>query len=68
MKWLAWLHRHPDPEQAKRSREKAAKADALEAQAHAAIVNANRTTRNVERVIRENHLAPKIAAALRENR
>lgn len=68
MKWLAWLHRHPDPDEARRSRESAAKADALEQQAHAAIVRAHRSTRNVERVIRENHLAPKIYAALRETR
>ena len=68
MKWLAWLHRHPNPVEERRGRESAAKADALAVQAHAAIKNARRSTRDVESVIRANHLAPKIAAALRETR
>lgn len=68
MNWLAWLHRHPDPIEERRGRESAAKADELEVRAHDAITNAHRSTRSVERVIRENHLAPKIYAALRETR
>ena len=65
---VSWMHRHPDPDTEARSVAKAARADVLEEQASAVIAQARRSTRDVERVIRANHLAPKIAAALRENR
>lgn len=68
MKWLPWLRRHPDPEQAARSKRKATEARALEVRAHAAIARAELVQRRRAAVIKENHLGPKLAAALREHR
>lgn len=67
-RFLPWLRRHPDPEEAKRSKERVAEAEALEKRATAAIARAELVQKRRAAVIKENHLGPKLAAALREHR
>lgn len=68
MKWLPWVRRHPDPQEAQDAKRRVAVADALEERANAAVTRAEFVQRRRAAVIKENHLGPKLAAALREHR
>ena len=68
MKWPRKKTPCPDPAVAARSRELEAKTRAAERNAQAAITQARASRERAHRHIRENHLAPLIANALREDR
>jgi hypothetical protein len=67
MRW-PWKRRPDDHEAAQRGREIEVKIRAAQDEAVAAIAHAERSKARAESIIRENHLAPRIAAALREHR
>jgi hypothetical protein len=66
---LPWSRRHPsDEEAARRGRILEARIRHAEDAALVAISEAQRAKARQQRLIRQNHLAPRIAAALRESR
>lgn len=67
MRW-PWKRRPDDHEAAQRGRVLEVRVRAAQDEAVAAIADAERAKRRAQRLIRENHLAPRIAAALREHR
>ena len=68
MRW-PWSRRRPaDTEAIARGRDLDARIDLDEARSHWVIAHAELSKRRAEAAIRENHLAPAIAAALRSRR
>ena len=66
MRWMPWGRRPDDQAAAERGRELEARTLAAQEDALRAIAEADRAKARAHRLIRENRLAPKIAAALRE--
>ena len=67
MRW-PWTRRPDDRAAAQRGRELEVKVLAAQDEATEAIARAQRSKARAARLIRENHLGPRIAAALKEHR
>ena len=72
--WTPWRRRRPDPDAAERARREAehharelAETLAVRRRFEAVLGHAELSKRRTEWVIKENHLAPKLAAALRKS-